>query len=115
MYEMKKIAAVALALVLVVIWGCSSGSQLSDDAYALGTQALTVVDKYLDMEISSSVAREKIEDIRDQLGDVEDAATPEYRLETCLLSLPTDLLVENYADITEQRNNIAKLLGKEER
>lgn len=111
---MKKAITLVLVALLVLAWGCSS-TKLSDEAYSIGLQALTVTDKFLDMEISGKVASDKIDELLGQLGDIDDATSLEYKLETRLIALSGNTFLENYADINNNRNELAKMLGKKER
>ena len=131
---MKKVIAGLLTMVFVVgmLSGCSSraeesSSNVSDNTKKVAEQAITVLDDYLDLNITAKEAEEKMERLQQRLDSNDDRfiVTTMTLVKSYLSTLAWEELKaqagasvttgEKDKKILEQRNALAKKAGLKER
>ena len=124
---MKRVLICVLALVMGLLTvGCNRRlGYMNDTTYALGVQALAVVDDFLNGMISAQEAILSIEDLQEKLSNT----IPLYdNEETSHLIVSADLALTHVSlrrilsdpetsleRLTRNRNNLANILGKRSR
>lgn len=121
---MKRIIALTIAATLIccLLSACGKPSNVSDEMYSIGENALQVADDYMAYKIDGNTARTKIDVLSDDATTVyernkgTDYYTGDLGVATYIHSLATSIHTAAYkgvpADIKGKRNDLAKRLGK---
>ncbi len=114
---MKKVISIISVLslsLILILTGCKPDG-MPDYTYKIGTKALEVTDKYLDLEISADEAEEEINELSDRLHEYYKTADDE---QTLYVSISINKIESGFmiwgdeTDIIEGRNSLAVELGK---
>ena len=125
---MKKVLCCALvAAMLLCTNGCSGGgTALSDKALSVAKQAVEVADAYIDMEIDSDEAEEKLDALEEEMEYTDDLPagdkSGDYVISTDLTLISHAILMdsidntsESYDKVVEARNSLAEDAGLKKR
>lgn len=126
---MKKALCCALvAAMLLCTNGCSGGgTALSDKALSVAKQAVEVADAYIDMEIDSDEAEEKLDALEEEMEysfdlAIDDEHKADYTISVDLTLLSSaisndsyDNTSESYDKVVEARNSLAEDAGLKKR
>ena len=112
---MKKVVVGFLALVMVfALAGCGGiPSDMSEDVYHNGLNALEVADRYLDGDLDKDDAYRQMSRIKNATPYTTDSENRKDGVVSAKLSLMTALiLTDDYAGLRESRDELADDLGK---
>ena len=127
---MKKIVSVLcmVGIVSALLAGCGSKLNISDEAMSIGEKVIEITDEYLDKDIAGDDAKDQIDTLYDELDeyvdseDGSDTETADGTICTYIMCISTSMLLdyydnteETYDNLLEDRNNLAKKLGLDER
>lgn len=121
------VAAIVIILILIVSISLP-GKKPSDKAISVAKQAIKVTDDYLDGNISSSSANNKLDALRDDMSYVDDLPhgdkhkAKDFSIDVSILCISSSILGDNikgnnetYDKIVEERNELAKKAGVKKR
>lgn len=70
---MRKRIIISLLCGMLLMSGCSGKPKdMSDEVYEIGTQALEIIEKYNDIEITTDEAQLRIDKLYDQIEEIEE-------------------------------------------
>lgn len=94
----SRILCVALLAVVVLLSGCDDKpSDISDTAYRAGNKAVSIVEQYLNMDITQAEAYQQLDSVLDRMDAVDDSKTNAHdmRISSAIMSLQSDLSPNN--------------------
>jgi len=123
----KALCCTLVAAMLLFTNGCSGGgTALSDKALSVAKQAVEVADAYIDMEIDSDEADEKLDALKEEMEYTDDLPaedkSEDYVISTDLTLISHAILMdsidntsESYDKVVEARNSLAEDAGLKKR
>ena len=118
---MKRVIACFLIIICVILSGCNTPNELTENEYKACAKAVEVLDDYLDFTISKETAKSKLEEIANRIdydeANNKDAKTTLLTVSISISAATWELTHESPDDkeILSQRNDIAKAIKQNER
>lgn len=114
---MKKLAVVIMCVLLLLVGCTSKPDGMSDTAYKACIKSIEIIDDFLDMNISSKEAYNKLKDVENRLpkDGKDDLGVSIYisSVEWNLLKMEHPNTFDDLTqEIQEDRNNLAELINE---
>lgn len=120
----KTIPLLVMAFCILFLSACGR-ADVSDKALSCGEKALGIADAYLNKNIDASTAREKLDELHEEMKYVDEMShdnrykAGDFSVSVCILSLSNSILIdgyegdnETYENVKEDRDNLADTLGR---
>lgn len=117
---MKKIISILICCCIFLLVGCTNKPDgMSDTGYKACVKAIEIIDDFLNMDISSEEASEKLEDVENRLP--KDCKDDDLSVSIYISSAQWKMLEMKHPsttednltkEIKEERNNLAELINK---
>lgn len=112
---------IPIVLVLCFLIGCGQKGRIMSDHYRRYCEkVLEIADKYLDFEISANEAYDRINSLDSSIKSYPESEDEEEErgnrsARLLVMTIEWDFVTNNGGEILEDRNAIARLIGKRER
>lgn len=117
---MKRLILVIISCCILLLVGCSNKpDSMSDTGYKACVKAIEIIDDFLNMDISSEEASEKLEDVENRLP--KDCKDDDLSVSIYISSAQWKMLEMKHPsaseedltkEIEEDRNNLAELINE---